>query len=184
MRKSILIMAVAIALLGTMAYAELQNVEVGGKIRIRANWLDFDDFGEQSFIEQRTRLNVKADFTDEVTAFIELDSYDIWGEDFRSVDYITGVDARAASGDDVEVYQAYIEAREMWGTPLRLRVGRQEITLGSGWLVGTNDKRYSFTGLSWDAARLSYVTDTITVDAIAAKLAESFSDFGEDDIDF
>ncbi len=184
MRKSIFIMAVAVVLLGTMSYAELQNVEVGGKIRIRANWLDYDDFGEQSFVEQRTRLNVKADFTDEVTAFIELDSYDIWGEDFRSQNYLTGVDTRAASVDDVEVYQAYIEAREMWGTPLRLRVGRQEITLGSGWLVGTNDKRYYYTGLSWDAIRMSYVTDVVSVDAIAAKLVESMSDFGENDVDF
>ena len=47
-------------------------------------------------------------------AFIEIDSYDIWGEDFRS-NYVTGVDARAASGDDVEMYQAYIEAEEMSG---------------------------------------------------------------------
>lgn len=183
MRKSMLVIAVSLVLLGTMAYAELQNVEVGGKIRIRANWLDYDDAGESSFIEQRTRLNVKADFTDEVTAFIELDSYDIWGEDFRSQNYITGVDARQASVDDVEVYQAYIEAREMWGTPLRARVGRQELTLGSGWLVGTNDKRWGFTGLSWDALRLSYVTDMVSVDAIAAKLAESMGDFAEDDID-
>jgi len=183
MRKSMLIIAVALVLVGTMAYAELQNVEVGGKIRIRANWLDYDDAGETSFIEQRTRLNVKADFTDEVTAFIELDSYDIWGEDFRSQNYITGVDARQASVNDVEVYQAYIEAREMWGTPLRARVGRQELTLGSGWLVGTNDKRYNFTGLSFDALRLSYVTDMVSVDAIAAKLAESMGDFAEDDID-
>lgn len=183
MRKSMLVIAVSLVLLGTMAYAELQNVEVGGKIRIRANWLDYDDAGETSFIEQRTRLNVKADFTDEVTAFIELDSYDIWGEDFRSQNYITGVDARQASVDDVEVYQAYVEAREMWGTPLRARVGRQELTLGSGWLVGTNDKRWGFTGLSWDALRLSYVTDMVSVDAIAAKLAESMGDFAEDDVD-
>ncbi len=183
MRKSMLVIAVSLVLLGTMAYAELQNVEVGGKIRIRANWLDYDDGGESSFIEQRTRLNVKADFTDEVTAFIELDSYDIWGEDFRSQNYITGVDARQASVDDVEVYQAYIEAREMWGTPLRARVGRQELTLGSGWLVGTNDKRWNFTGLSWDALRLSYVTDMVSVDAIAAKLVESMGDFAEDDVD-
>jgi len=183
MRKGMLVIAVSLVLLGTMAYAELQNVEVGGKIRIRANWLDYDDAGEASFIEQRTRLNVKADFTDEVTAFIELDSYDIWGEDFRSQNYITGVDARQRSIDDVEVYQAYIEAREMWGTPLRARVGRQEITLGSGWLVGTNDKRWGFTGLSFDALRLSYVTDMVSVDAIAAKLVESMGDFAEDDVD-
>ncbi len=183
MSKKLFVVAVAVVLLGTIAYAELQNVEVGGKIRIRGSWLDYDNDDQAAWTEQRTRLNVKADFTDNVTAFIELDSYDIWGEDFRSKDYVTGVDSRQASTDDVEVYQAYIEAREMWGTPLRLKVGRQEMTLGSGWLVGTNDKRYNFTGLSWDAVRLGYVSDTVTVDAFAAKIAENFADFFEDDID-
>ena len=142
--------------MGATAFAELQNVEVGGSLRIRGNMYDMDDdpgtvrtspyhwpfharvprtYVDTSFIEQRTRLNVKADFTDDVSAFIEVDSYDAWGEDFRS-NYVTGVDGRAASGDDVEMYQAYIEARDMWGTPLMMRAGRQELSLGSEWLVG------------------------------------------------
>ena len=71
-----------------VAFAELQNVEVGGKLRIRGNMFSLED-NDASFVEQRTMLNVKADFTNEVSAFIELDSYDIWGEDFRS-NYLTG----------------------------------------------------------------------------------------------
>ena len=132
----------------------------------------WDDNGNSSkFVEQRTRLSVKADFTNEVSAFIELDSYDIWGEDFRS-NHITGVDGRAASGDDVEIFQAYIEANEMWGLPLRARVGRQELSLGSEWLVGTNEATAFFQGLSFDALRLTYATDMFSVDAFAATLAE------------
>ncbi len=106
-----------------------------------ASWSAFswdEDSNDLSFVEQRTRLNVKADFTNEVSAFIELDSYDIWGEDFRS-NYITGADGRAVSNDDVEMYQAYIEANEMFGMPIRMRVGRQELSFGSEWLVGVND---------------------------------------------
>lgn len=193
--KALVIIALAVTV-GAVAYAELQNVEVGGSIRIRGNWVDFDNgmatvgpFGgvatidETSFVEQRTRLNVKADFTDEVGAFIELDSYDVWGEDFRSPNYVLGVDNRSVSNDDVEVYQAYVEAKEMWGTPLRLRVGRQELSFGSEWLVGTNDTSWFFPGLSFDAIRLTYATDMFSVDAFAAKLAESMGDFGEDDVD-
>jgi hypothetical protein len=117
-------------------------------------------------------LNVKADFSDSVSAFIELDSYDIWGEDFRS-NYLTGVDSRASTGDDVEVYQAYIEAKEMWGTGLQARIGRQEIKWGSGWLLGTNDKNAFFRGLSFDAVRLTYATDQFSVEALWAKLVEN-----------
>lgn len=128
------------------AVAELQNVQIGGELRIKVdliyNWAvepgpvevripafflpnrpigEFisgapafngqglvspyawdDKTNSLTLIEQRTRLNVKADFTNQVAAFIELESYDFWGEDFRS-NYITGVDARATTGDDVEM---------------------------------------------------------------------------------
>ena len=136
-----------------------------------------------SFVEQRTRLNVKADFTNEVSAFIELDSYDIWGEDFRS-NYITGADNRAASGNDVEVHQAYIEANEMWGFPLRARIGRQELSLGSEWLVGVNDTNSLFTGLSFDGLRLTYGTDVFSVDAFYATLAEGGANEEDEDVSF
>lgn len=130
-----------------------------------------DRSNSAGFVEQHTRLNVKADFTSQVCMLIELDSYDVWGEDFRS-DHITGFDRRAASGNDVEIYQAFIEANEMWGMPLRLRIGRQELSFGSEWLVGVNDSNSLIRGLSFDAARLTYATDVFSVDAWAAILAE------------
>jgi hypothetical protein len=226
MRKAILIVGI-IALLATAlpTWAELQQVQVGGELRLRydlimntfttfaggaptpqvrwgkgvlgkraiggpfnpvvASYFDWDNAGKDvSFVEQRTRLNVKADFTDNVSAFIELDSYDTWGEDFRSANYVTGLDTRAASGDDVEIYQAYIDAKDLYGTPLSLRIGRQEMAFGSQWLVGTNDFAFFFTGLSFDAIRATYATDTFTVDAWASKVAERMGDFMNDDADF
>ena len=182
MFKTLLAAALVVGL-GSTAYAELQNVEVNGQIRIRGNWYDSGDFlgGETTFIEQRTRLGVKADFTDQVKAVIELDSYDIWGSDFRS-NVITGFDGPGA--DNVSLYQGYIQADEMWGTPLRLRVGRQEISLGSEWLVGVNDASSLFFGLSFDAIRLTYATDVFSVDAIAAKIGESFRGISTGDSDF
>ncbi|MBP8131002.1 MAG: alginate export family protein [Candidatus Hydrogenedentes bacterium] len=185
--RSLLKVTVFAALLVCMSvgtYAELQNVAVGGNVRIRGDVFEADDWDaiDTAFVEQRTRLSVKADFTDNVSALIELDSYDIWGEDFRSV-YITGVDGRAASGDDVEVYQSYIEASEMWDTPLMLRVGRQELQFGSEWLLGNNDTSALFRGLSYDAVLLNYGTDMVSLNAFWGKLNETFSDFGNDDVD-
>lgn len=196
----LLAIAALVVGMGTASYAELQNVEVNGSIRIRGNLFDFDEivtnpgifgFGrrtvstETSFVEQRTRLGVCADFTDEVKAVIEFDSYDIWGSSFRS-NYITGIDtpeAGIATSNDVDLHQAYIQAEEMWGTPLRLRVGRQEISLGSEWLVGVNDASSIFTGLNFDAIRMTYATDMFSVDAIAAKLNETFDSFSNGDVD-
>ncbi len=131
---------------------------------------DQDNSNDAKYVSQRTRLNVKADFTNDVSAFIELDAYNNWGDNFRS-DYVTGADNRL--GDNVVLYQAYIEAKNMWGIPLSAKIGRQEISLGSGWLVGTNEGGINPTGLSFDGVRLSYGVDVFSVDAFMAKLAEN-----------
>jgi hypothetical protein len=193
-------------ILATGVWAELQEVSVGGEIRIRGRYwkntyttttagpgapryvfgnltgrpigpsglvsrFDFDSAGEdQDFIEQRTRLNVNAKFTDNVRTFIELESFDRWGEEFRS-DYVTGVDSRGA--DNVALYQAYIEANEMWGTNLRLRIGRQEMKYGKGWLV--DNITTAIIGRSFDAARATYFWDDFTLDAWASTLVERFN---------
>ncbi|MFP4501519.1 MAG: alginate export family protein [Candidatus Hydrogenedentota bacterium] len=167
------------------AYAELQNVLVNGSIRIRGNYYDADSAaisGTAGWVEQRTRLGVQADFTDNVSAFIELDSYDNWGEDFRS-NYVTGVDSRANSVDDVEIYQAYIDATEMWDTPVYMRIGRQEVLLGSEWLVGNKDTAAFYSGLSFDGVVAGYGTDMVDVKAMWLKLNENFGDFSDDDVD-
>lgn len=221
----VFVLFVFVAFVALPTFADLQNVRVGGQVRVRGNfwqqsfntrfapWLVGprlripatmltgrpigDAFGGQSamsfwswdsrgadynVIEQRTTLNVAADFTDQVAAFIELESFDIWGEDFRS-DYVTGLDARAQTNDDVEVYQAYIEAGEMFGYPVSLRVGRQELALGSQWLVGTGSNFPEFRGNSFDAIRLTYGGDTYSADLFWAKLAENSPWEQDGDID-
>ncbi len=175
---------IAIVISG-VAVAELQNVEVNGKIRIRGNvYVSDNEWADASYVEQRTRLGVKADFTDNVQAVIEVDSYDVWGEDFRSAAYLTGVDSRANSSNDVEMFQSYIKASDMYGTGMSLTVGRQELAFGNQWLFGVNDNGSSgFTGLSWDAVNLGYTSDTFKINAVWAKMAENFTDFSKGDVD-
>ncbi len=182
MRFRTLLVAALVMSIGSFAFAELQNVEVGGSIRIRGNYYNMDRGARTSFIEQRTRLNVKADFTQDVSAFIEFDYYNHWGDDFRS-NYLTGADWRGGQNNNVDLYQGYIEAKDMWGTPLSMRVGRQELAFGNQLLVGVNDTSSLYTGLSFDALRLSFANDMVSIDAVAAKLAESYGDFLEDDVD-
>ncbi len=206
--------------------AELQNVQVGGELRIRynyivnnydtpgmmavrwpalppVNWLPGRPVGDAvsamvsgwnpaavrnnglgilspyswdsrnhtaDFFEQRTRLNVSADFTQGVSAFIEFDSYGNWGSDFRS-DYITGRDFIGSS--DVQLFQAYVQAENLFDLPLRLRVGRQELKFGNEWLIGNKDNGPYFPGLSFDALRLTYANEVASLDAWAAQLADT-----------
>ena len=201
--------ALALAMAGS-AYAELQSVEVGGELRIRGRWyhnvwdartaripnaslrgrplgpfgttsiFKWDDDGtDWTRYETSVLLNVKADFTDDVSAFIEFYDFHVWGEDFRS-NYVTGADFRAASGDDIEVNQAYIEMRDVYGYPVRVRVGRQNLKFGKGWLV--TDMLTPSQYVSHDAIRLTYAQDDVTVDVFASKLGDAIA--LDDDIDF
>ena len=137
------------------------------------------DGADWSRYETSVLLNVKADFTDDVSAFFEIYDFHVWGEDFRS-NYVTGVDNRAVTNEDVEINQAYIETRNTFGYPVRLRVGRQNLKFGKGWLV--TDMLTPSQYASHDAIRLTYAVDDWTVDAFASKLADTVT--GDDDTDF
>ncbi len=193
-----------------IAESELQNVEVGGSVETYGVWYsEFftpdrvvwprlflprrpigiggtvsgigSDGHSNDFIEQRVKLNARADFSGDVSAFIEIDSQWIWGEAFRS-DYRTGLDggARNTPGDP-EVYQAYIMADKIGGTPMRLTIGRQELSFGDEWLVGANSDPDPFSEHSFDALRLTYDSETWVVDVWASILAEGGSASEDDD---
>ncbi|PCJ51373.1 MAG: hypothetical protein COA73_17560 [Candidatus Hydrogenedentota bacterium] len=191
------LLAVMMVGIAVPAFAQLQNVEVGGSIRIRGNYysvdapgmigVDSDNYASNANVEQRTTVNVKADFADDVTAFIELDALNNWGDDFRE-DTLTGQanlgnsnsffdrapsSSSSANLTNVNLYQAYIETRETGGYPVTLRIGRQEIQFGSEWLVGNNDTAANFTGLSFDGITARYDADSWNATALWVKLAEN-----------
>ena len=176
MRK-VLTAAAAIALIGATSYADLQNVEVGGGIRIRGN--SYDSLGavgshndtevSNQYTEQRTRLNVTADFSDEVSAFIEMDFYDVWGSDTRDT---LGGAGSVGTNSDMQLYQAYITLGQAWGSNFDIKVGRQEVQLGSEFLIGNNDTAGFYTGLSFDGITAVYNADSFNVTLLSLKEAE------------
>jgi len=201
MRKSLFVLIAAMMVATTVpAFAELQNVEVGGSLRMRGNWYSQVDsiagFSSATFsdsdpdalyVEQRSTINVTADFTDDVSAFIELDSYNNWGDDnFRR---LNGADAEGAagqgynsrifptssspSGTPVNLYQAYVEMKDAWGYPITLRVGRSEMQHGSEFLVGNQDTSSGFVGLSFDGAWLTYTHDQFWIQGFWTRIAQN-----------
>ncbi|MBX7256824.1 MAG: alginate export family protein [Candidatus Hydrogenedentes bacterium] len=200
------------------AQAELQNVTVGGEIRLRARYwhnvyddtlpgglsLDrvptfflprrpiglggtrsryiFDErVTDREIVEQKTLLNVNADFTNHVNATIVVESFDLWGDDFRS-DYITGADFRANTGTDVEITQSFIDVENLFDTPLTLRIGRQPLAIDKRWLV--SDYISGTLAITFDGVRLMYHGDLWEIDAWATKLAEGGVGEQDGDVDF
>ncbi len=130
---------------------------------------------DRFYAEGVTRLNVNARFTEQVSTFTELYSYWFWGDGFRS-DYATGLDFRGGQNDGTQILQAYVELEEVLDQPLRLRIGRQLLRLGNGWLVG--EKTTATQYLSHDAVRLTYTPTDWEVDAFWSRIAED--SFGAD----
>jgi hypothetical protein len=178
MRK-FLTTAMAVALASATSYADLQNIEVNGGIRLRgSSYSGGDGPGDRAtqFTEQRTNLGWTADFTDEVSAVIEMDSYNIWGDDGRG-DVVGGPGTGGGLGE-VSLYQAYIELGEAWGTALDIKVGRQEVILGSEFLVGNNSTGSYFPQNSFDGITAVYNQDTYNVTFLMLKVAEADAALG------
>jgi len=137
-------------LLGLLAfslpgYAEVQNVRVGGDVTVRAfhrECLDLncgDDVAfpgtnrdmdtEDDFIMSTVGVNVGADLTENVGAFIRIASERDW-----AINSVSG--GNTASGD-LDLSQAYVTLKELFYSPLTLRVGQQPIVWGRGIVLGS-----------------------------------------------
>ena len=166
--------ALAIALMSGVSYADLQNVEVGGDIRIRGNTYENiegkKEYSTNQWTEQRTELNVTADFTDEVTAFIAFDSYGEWGTGDN------GGESKSRGGN-VNLNEAYIHLGDAVAG-FDLKIGRQEIMLGSEFIIGNNNTASGFNHMSFDGIRADYAGENFNVTLLSLKVDEDdgFSD--------
>ncbi len=150
MKKLLLLALVITVAFAVPAFAEVQNLKVGGDIDIhfvKTSNLDLDDdqSDDQSsdhHFMTTTRLYFSADLTDNVQAYVRIINERDWDSDTNIAD----VSAPSNSGSsynatyydesDVELDLAYIKLSEFLYSPLTLIIGRQEIEWGSGLVVG------------------------------------------------
>jgi len=205
-----LVLALVFAV-SAIAYAETQAVKVSGDITERAfarNDYDLDDNdvdnannGGQStnwatYLTSTAEVQVDADLTDNVSGVIRLINQKVWGDSFYSsqangelgrIDDIrdTVVADQTAPGQggayDVEIDLAYIELKEFLYSPLTLKIGRQDLWFGKGFIIGANlgqamdtiyPAEYS-ASRAFDAVRATLDYDPWTIDAIFAKMSEN-----------
>jgi hypothetical protein len=190
MKKLILFAVVALVVAaGANAYAELKDVTIGGSVRVRGEAIDplgFDsNLPGDDFVSTTTRLNINAEMTEGVSAYIELQEIDIWGSDMKVgfpgpgalglAELPAGMSAIGqplglADEDGFSLYQGYILIEDVADYEgLALKIGRQEIVAGTEWFFGNNDFG---PGLSYDAVSATYAQDDLTLLAFVAKLAE------------
>ncbi|OGX12676.1 MAG: hypothetical protein A3I71_03420 [Omnitrophica WOR_2 bacterium RIFCSPLOWO2_02_FULL_63_16] len=153
MLKATLRSAVLLGLLlaSVPSYAEVQNVKVGGDVTVRGFYrrnLDLHDessgegqsnaalaartgaglagLDRESFIMSTIGVNIGADLSENVSAIIRLANERNW-------DSTTGGDTT-----DLDISQAYLTLKELFYTPLTVRIGTQPIVWGRGFVLGSN----------------------------------------------
>jgi len=126
-----------------------------------------------------TEVEVDADLTDNVSAVMRLFNQRDW-----DVNTIANAGLANIGGNtdefDIGVDLVYVELKEFLYSPLTLKVGRQDLWFGKGFVVGANIQDYDNTinaneyssVTSFDAIRATLDYDPWTVDAFSALMAE------------
>jgi len=126
-----------------------------GSIRIRPEYDDnlYDVSSTQgedniTYTSYRVRLGVKAELDNNISAVIESQYMGKFGEDQTA---IRGSQTWSNTGSTAQLFQAYIDAKNIAGQPVSVRAGRQTLVLADGWLMGNLD---FYGGTSWDGVRV------------------------------
>ena len=167
-----------------------------------ANDPDTADTGEQSndwasHLMSTAEVQIDADLTDNVSAVVRLINQRQWGDGLydsaslgTELGQITGIrdvvvarqtNPGNAGAFDVELDLAYIELKEFLYSPLTLRIGRQDLWFGKGFIIGANLQNNNnsiyaaeYTAIrSFDAIRATLDYDPWTIDAVYAKMSEN-----------
>lgn len=165
MNKKILMILTAVLLVGITipAFAAVRNVKVGGDITIRGIYRSNFDLIKDTiekdtagWLMTTTRIYVTSDLTDGVAVVVRFINERDWGADGFSENIdIDGdgdfdvIQRRTGSGIDLDL--AYIQLSDVLVPGLTATLGRQEILLGEGFVVGNANP--------WGTARIIRTED-------------------------
>ncbi len=215
--RAFFIAALCLAL-SAPAFAETQNVKVSGSLdaywfyRSNFDLRDNNGIGNtpagtadytgtsattnnrsegDDFFMSIVQLQVAADLTDNVSTVINLVNQRDWNADtFGAAGTSASTAENSANEFDLVLDLAYVQMKEIFYSPLTLTIGRQDIVIGRGFVVGWNPQdpqgmtqADEFTALqAFDAIRATLDFNPWTIDLIYSKILENAHN-SEDDRD-
>jgi len=178
---TVLCVAALVVAFAVPASAETQNIKVSGDIKaayvFQGNMDYVDDGDNMNFFIQQIGVNVEADLTDNVSTYIRLINEREWDAADQAGTIGTPTSNKSF---DILLDEAYVTLKEMLYAPLTVKIGRQNIWLGKGLVVG-NSGNWSAGQLTttvqeqsdmtaFDAVRATLDYDPWTVDLIYSKM--------------
>ncbi len=173
--KRILLSVFAAAVTAAMVVPTISSasdVTFGGQYRVRGeyrnNSTDWDKNlpDATSFTRQRVRLTANANATDDTSVKLTLQDTRTWGQG--------GTTLTDDGSNTLDLHEAYVNVKNIFGAPVAVRAGRQELAYGDQRLIGSfgwSDNGRAFDGLKFtfsndmanlDVFRMTVVSDTTT----------------------
>ena len=141
------------------------------------------------YLMTTAEVQLDADLTDNVSATIRVVNQRDWNvrllHSISTGEYLFPSDTdNTASNDEfkIDIDLAYVTLKEFFFSPLTVKIGRQDIWFGKGFIVGANgwqDPQHQLSGDEWsvlnafDAIRATWDFEPWTLDAIFAKITEN-----------
>ncbi len=179
--KKIFALFVAVAALMVWALPATAGVDFGGQYRIRGEQKSNTDFAGNNvsastadkdrlgFYGQRVRLWGVAKPTNDTTIKITIQDSRTWGMNEKNSTDGPGL-TDAGGANTLDLHESYVLIDEFFGTPLSLKIGRQELVYGDQRLVGAFG--WSNNGRSFDAGKVMYRSDKVDVDLVVSKVRD------------
>ncbi|HOK56483.1 MAG TPA: alginate export family protein [bacterium] len=184
----ILIAVFAVALIAP-AFSAVENVKVGGDIAVYGILRgDFDAWDTEKIhaFQTAARVYVSVDLTDNVSTMIRVINENVWGN----------VDWEYGNFEGILLDLAYIKVSDLLTPGLSLTVGRQEIQLGEGLVVGSRFRADMYPDVghlaavdlglrkAFDAIRLDYAASAmpLNITAFMSKIDEEYDDTEDTDL--
>ncbi len=118
------------------------------------------------YVSYRINLGARVDLDKDVSVVLDGQAVGVWGEDqtpLRSGPSLDTTDAK------FNFYRAFVEARDIMGTPFTFRAGRQPLAFGDEFLLGDLD---FYGGTSWDSLRGDFASKLVDTTVFWGKGAE------------
>ncbi len=177
------VVAIAVVAMAIPAFAAVENVKVGADLELNMIYrdnFDFDVLGMDAtnFTYIGTRVYMSADLTDNVTAMVRLINERDFGNDYL----------REVTGS-LLVDLAYVKLGDIMTPGLDLTLGRQEIQIGEGLVVGSRYRALDYVladvgtlaidlgkQKAFDAIKVDYVfpMSDLSMTAFKAKILETY----------
>ena len=165
---------------------DLDSLTFGGQVRVRGyklhNFFDFNDdndFDNWTTFRSKTSLWTKADLGNNVTGFIKFTNQ-TYGEGVVNTD-----SAADNKSNKVFVDNAYINVDKLFDLPVSLKVGRQNLMYGTGFVLFDGQSQFASTSIYFDGVKLStHLGENAVIDWLYFKDQENdrwLQDFGAEE---